>query len=188
MDPAHATFQIFLTQLNDEQPVREMATYFFDLVLQNEPSYQAYDALSVACIWRSRLRNGLISPLPALATSTLISVNKIREGLAALQRAQSLELANRCKPEYMEKFCAPLNLSPAVQAAATQIYAKALELNFVDKTDDRYVEAFCAAAVFKASQCSDSPKTAQEIAEAVSVLEGDILHANELLLLLASYS
>uniref|UniRef100_A0A7E4V4K6 Malic_M domain-containing protein n=1 Tax=Panagrellus redivivus TaxID=6233 RepID=A0A7E4V4K6_PANRE len=64
------------------------------------------------------------------------------------------------------------------------VYMKVVELNFITDSD---VRATAAAAVYKASQASDSPKTMLEIGEAVSVLEGDILEASEKLLLVPSF-
>uniref|UniRef100_A0A7E4ZTH6 TFIIB domain-containing protein n=1 Tax=Panagrellus redivivus TaxID=6233 RepID=A0A7E4ZTH6_PANRE len=184
MDTAHATLQIFLNQLGEPQPIREMATYFFELVLENVPSYQAHDALAAACIYRARLQQGLPTSLTAIGADAFIPKRKLFTSLSVVSSAQELAREKKLKPEYMENFCTPLHLPSAVQAAATKIYMKAVELNFVKEPE---ANAIAAAAAYKASQASDSPKTVLEIEEAVSVSEGDILQAFEKLLILPSF-
>lgn len=81
--------------------------------------------------------------------------------------------------DFMSRFCSRLTLSIEVQRVATHIAAKARELSI---TDGRNPTSIAAAAIYMASQASDTPKSQRDISEVAGCAESTIRHSYRLML------
>lgn len=80
--------------------------------------------------------------------------------------------------DFMARFCSGLDLSPEVQRIATNIAAIAKEKSI---TDGRNPTSIAAAAIFMASQVSDTKKSQKEISEVAGCAESTIKHSYRLM-------
>lgn len=81
--------------------------------------------------------------------------------------------------EYMSRFCSSLGLSVEVQRIATHIAATAKEMSI---TDGRNPTSIAAAAIYMASQASDTKRSQKEISEVAGCTESTIKHCYRLML------
>ncbi|MCP9264762.1 Transcription initiation factor IIB [Dirofilaria immitis] len=80
--------------------------------------------------------------------------------------------------DFMSRFCGNLGLPHSIQAAATRIAKKAVELDLVA---GRSPISIAAAAIYMASQASNNKKTAREIGEIAGAAEVTVKQTYKLL-------
>uniref|UniRef100_A0A7E4V4V7 TFIIB domain-containing protein n=1 Tax=Panagrellus redivivus TaxID=6233 RepID=A0A7E4V4V7_PANRE len=185
MDPAHYALQTILNLFDHPQNVRNRVLLCFERVLEIKPSNEDYNALAAACVFH--VHNGLQmqTSCEEIERITRVPFSKIQTNHLLITEA----LAAWRHQDFIKQICAPLNVSPTVQATAIETYMKAVNCEVNTRKFIRYSDrdAIAAAIVYRACQFSDSPKTMLEIGETVSVSEGDMLQAYEKLLLLPNY-
>lgn len=81
--------------------------------------------------------------------------------------------------EFMSRFCSQLDLPPEVQRIATHIAATAKEMSI---TDGRNPTSIAAAAIYMASQISDTKMSQKEISQVAGCTESTIKHSYRLML------
>lgn len=81
--------------------------------------------------------------------------------------------------DFMSRFCSNLNLSVEVQRIATHIAAMAKEKSI---TDGRNPTSIAAAAIYMASQLSDTKRSQREISEVAGCADSTIKHSYRLML------
>lgn len=81
--------------------------------------------------------------------------------------------------DFMSRFCSNLDLPIEVQRLATHIAASAREKSI---TDGRNPTSIAAAAIYMASQASDTKKSQKEISEVAGCAESTIKHSYRLML------
>lgn len=81
--------------------------------------------------------------------------------------------------DFMSRFCSNLSLPREVQRVATHIAAVAREKSI---TDGRNPTSIAAAAIYMASQVSDTKKSQREISEVAGCAESTIKHSYRLML------
>lgn len=81
--------------------------------------------------------------------------------------------------DFMSRFCSNLSLPVEVQRVATQIAAAAKEKSI---TDGRNPTSIAAAAIYMASQASDTKRSQREISEVAGCAESTIKHSYRLML------
>jgi len=81
--------------------------------------------------------------------------------------------------DFMSRFCSNLGLSVEVQRVATHIAAVAKEKSI---TDGRNPTSIAAAAIYMASQASDTKRSQREISEVAGCAESTIKHSYRLML------
>uniref|UniRef100_A0A914DVP3 Transcription initiation factor IIB n=1 Tax=Acrobeloides nanus TaxID=290746 RepID=A0A914DVP3_9BILA len=135
---------------------------------------QAAAALYIAC-----RKEQVPRTFKEICAVSQVSKKEIGRCFRLIVKALETNLDQITSADFMSPFCGKLGLPHNVQAAATRIAKKAVELDLVA---GRSPISIAAAAIYMASQASADKKTAKEVGEIAGAAEVTIRQTYKLLL------
>lgn len=147
--------------------------------LRNRPRLAvASGCIYVACKVQSAPRS--FKELSSISGIQASDIAKCYKNIVKVIDASELELSVHVDSgDFMSRFCSNLGLSVEVQRIATHIAAIAKEKSI---TDGRNPTSIAAAAIYMASQASDTKRSQREISEVAGCAESTIKHSYRLML------
>lgn len=164
--------------------ITEAASAYFKQVheqkrLRNRPRL----AIASACLYIACRLQGVprtFKELSAISNVPAKDIAKCYKTVAKIIEAPRQELSMHVdSSDFMSRFCSNLGLPIEVQRIASNIAAVAREKSI---TDGRNPTSIAAAAIYMASQISDSKRTPKEISEVAGCAETTIKHSYRLML------
>lgn len=145
--------------------------------LRNKPKV----AIASACIYLACRMDGAARSLKEISTLSGVQTRDIARCYKNIHKVvEGLDLsAHVDSSDFCSRFCSNLSLPIEVQRVATHIAEVAKEKSI---TDGRNPTSVAAAAIYMASQASDSKRTQKEISEVAGCAESTIKHSYRLML------
>uniref|UniRef100_A0A7E4V6C6 TFIIB domain-containing protein n=1 Tax=Panagrellus redivivus TaxID=6233 RepID=A0A7E4V6C6_PANRE len=182
MDAAHTSLQMMLNMFNAPQPVRDRASNIFDQVIERKTlRHKHYDVLAAACIYYVQT-NGfeLLTALNNVMATSGISKKKLEKCFKVVQHTVNTSFESISSPEYIGRLCTGLDLPQTIQPVVSQIVMNTAELGLAGDA----AKSVVAAAVYIASQNTETPKTMYENSEVAGLSQAKAMQAYEQLSLL----
>lgn len=164
--------------------ITDQAMGFFKKVheqrrLKNKPRV----AIASACIYLACRIDGAARSLREISTLSGVHTRDIArcyKCICKVSASNQEQLSTHVTSgDFMSRFCSNLNLPIEVQRVATNIAAVAKDKSI---TDGRNPVSVAAAAIYMASQASDSKRSQKEISEVAGCAESTIKHSYRLML------
>lgn len=161
----------------------EASLYFKRVFEQRKLRNRPRGAIVSACIYIACRTQGAARSFRELSTisgSPTKDIAKCYKKIMDIVDTPRQELSMHVDSgDFMSRFCSRLTLPIEVQRIATHIAQKARELSI---TDGRNPTSIAAAAIYMASQASDTPKSQKDISEVAGCAESTIRHSYRLML------
>ncbi|RDD45380.1 Transcription initiation factor IIB [Trichoplax sp. H2] len=137
------------------------------------------DALASASLYIACRQEGVPRTFKEICAVSKISKKEIGRCFKAILKALETNVEMISTQDFMSRFCSNLNLPNYVQKAASHIAHRAIEL---DLAPGRSPVSVTAAAIYLASQASDTKKSQKEIGDVAGVADVTIRQSYRLLL------
>lgn len=162
----------------------EAASYFKKVHSSRKLRSKPRLAITSACIYIACKIHGAARSFKELSTISTVPARDIakcyKNILKSIETPNHQELSMHVDSgDFMSRFCSRLNLSVEIQRVATNIAAVAKEKSI---TDGRSPTSIAAAAIYMASQISDTKRSQKEISEVAGCAESTIKHSYRLML------
>lgn len=164
--------------------ITDAAASFFKQVheqrrLRNRPRIAIVSAcIYIACRAHNAARS--LKELGSISGVQAKDIAKCYKNICKILGPNSQELSMHVDSgDFMSRFCSGLNLSTEIQRVATHIALVAKEKSI---TDGRNPTSIAAAAIYMATQVSDTKKSQKEISEVAGCAESTIKHSYRLML------
>ncbi|CAG9539968.1 unnamed protein product [Cercopithifilaria johnstoni] len=136
------------------------------------------EAQAAACLYIACRKEGVPRTFKEICAASRVSKKEIGRCFKLIIKSLETSLEQITSADFMSRFCGNLGLPHSIQAAATRIAKKAVELDLVA---GRSPISIAAAAIYMASQASNSKKTAKEIGEIAGAAEVTVKQTYKLL-------
>ncbi|VDN04355.1 unnamed protein product [Thelazia callipaeda] len=136
------------------------------------------EAQAAACLYIACRKEGVPRTFKEICAASRVSKKEIGRCFKLIIKSLETSLEQITSADFMSRFCGNLGLSHNIQAAATRIAKKAVELDLVA---GRSPISIAAAAIYMASQASNDKKTAKEIGEIAGAAEVTVKQTYKLL-------
>ncbi|VDN53527.1 unnamed protein product [Dracunculus medinensis] len=136
------------------------------------------EAQAAACLYIACRKEGVPRTFKEICAVSRISKKEIGRCFKLILRTLETSLEQITSADFMSRFCGSLGLPHIVQAAATRIAKKAVELDLVA---GRSPISIAAAAIYMASLASNEKKTAKDIGEIAGAAEVTVKQTYKLL-------
>uniref|UniRef100_F1L3J2 Transcription initiation factor IIB n=1 Tax=Ascaris suum TaxID=6253 RepID=F1L3J2_ASCSU len=136
------------------------------------------EAQAAACLYIACRKEGVPRTFKEICAASRVSKKEIGRCFKLIIKSLETNLEQITSADFMSRFCGNLGLSHSIQAAATRIAKKAVELDLVA---GRSPISIAAAAIYMASQASNEKKTAKEIGEIAGAAEVTVKQTYRLL-------
>ncbi|KHN82738.1 Transcription initiation factor IIB [Toxocara canis] len=136
------------------------------------------EAQAAACLYIACRKEGVPRTFKEICAASRVSKKEIGRCFKLIIKSLETNLEQITSADFMSRFCGNLGLSHGIQAAATRIAKKAVELDLVA---GRSPISIAAAAIYMASQASSEKKTAKEIGEIAGAAEVTVKQTYRLL-------
>ncbi|KAM3717153.1 Transcription initiation factor IIB [Dirofilaria immitis] len=136
------------------------------------------EAQAAACLYISCRKEGVPRTFKEICAASRVSKKEIGRCFKLIIKSLETSLEQITSADFMSRFCGNLGLPHSIQAAATRIAKKAVELDLVA---GRSPISIAAAAIYMASQASNNKKTAREIGEIAGAAEVTVKQTYKLL-------
>jgi transcription initiation factor TFIIB len=136
------------------------------------------DAKASACLYIACRQEGVPRTFKEICAVSKISKKEIGRCFKLTLKALSTSVDLITTADFMSRFCSNLDLPNYVQRAATHIARKAVEMDIVP---GRSPISVAAAAIYMASQASETKKTHKEIGDIAGVADVTIRQAYKLM-------
>lgn len=161
----------------------EAASFYKRIHEQKRLKSRPRVAVASACIYVAcRLQSAARSfkELSSISGVQTRDIAKCYKHICRMLKTPSQELhVHVDSGDFMSRFCSNLSLSVEVQKIATHIAAMAKEKSI---TDGRNPTSIAAAAIYMASQLSDTKRSQREISEVAGCADSTIKHSYRLML------
>lgn len=137
------------------------------------------EAIAAACLYISCRQEGVPRTFKEIVAVSSVSKKEIGRCFKLILKAHDTNVDIITTGDFMNRFCSTLGLPREVQRGATHIAKKAGDLDIVS---GRSPISVAAAAIYMASQASDSKKNQREIADIAGVAEATIRQSYKLML------
>lgn len=139
---------------------------------------RANDAIASASMYIACRQEGVPRTFKEICAVSKVSKKEIGRTFKLILKTLETKVELITTGDFMSRFCSNLSLSNSVQKAATHIANKAVDKDLVP---GRSPVTVAAAAIYMASQASDSKKTQREISEVTGVAEVTIRQSYKLM-------
>ncbi|CAN0341730.1 transcription initiation factor IIB [Petromyzon marinus] len=136
------------------------------------------DAIASACLYIACRQEGVPRTFKEICAVSRISKKEIGRCFKLILKALETSVDLITTGDFMSRFCSNLGLPKAVQAAATHIARRAVELDLVP---GRSPISVAAAAIYMASQASADKRTQKEIGDIAGVADVTIRQSYRLI-------
>ncbi|VIO98510.1 Uncharacterized protein BM_BM13875 [Brugia malayi] len=136
------------------------------------------EAQAAACLYIACRKEGVPRTFKEICAASRVSKKEIGRCFKLIIKSLETSLEQITSADFMSRFCGNLGLPHSIQAAATRIAKKAVELDLVA---GRSPISIAAAAIYMASQASSNKKTAKEIGEIAGAAEVTVKQTYKLL-------
>uniref|UniRef100_A0A915Q3Q7 Transcription initiation factor IIB n=1 Tax=Setaria digitata TaxID=48799 RepID=A0A915Q3Q7_9BILA len=136
------------------------------------------EAQAAACLYIACRKEGVPRTFKEICAASRVSKKEIGRCFKLIIKSLETSLEQITSADFMSRFCGNLGLPHSIQAAATRIAKKAVELDLVA---GRSPISIAAAAIYMASQASSDKKTAKEIGEIAGAAEVTVKQTYKLL-------
>ncbi|RWS20806.1 transcription initiation factor IIB-like isoform X2 [Leptotrombidium deliense] len=167
-------------RINISQNVIDRANLFFKQAHDgNKLKSRSHAAIAAACLYIACRHERVPRTFKEICAVSNVSKYRIGRSFKFMMNEVLETSVDLIKTgDFMSRFCSNLQLPASVQRAATNIAAKAVELDIVPGKSPISV---AAAAIYIASQASEDKKSRKEIVEVTGVAESTILDSYKLM-------
>jgi transcription initiation factor TFIIB len=162
------------------RPIQDSAAKVFKQILDSKALRgRSNEAQAAACLYFACRKEGVPRTFKEICAVSRVSKRDIGKCFKLILKTLETSIEQITSADFMSRFCGNLNLHVSVQAAATRIAKKAVELDLVA---GRSPISIAAAAIYMASQASSEKRTAKEIGEIAGAAEQTVRQTYKLLL------
>ncbi|CAD5223827.1 unnamed protein product [Bursaphelenchus okinawaensis] len=136
------------------------------------------EAQAAACLYIACRKEGVPRTFKEICAVSRVSKKEIGRCFKLIIKSLETNLEQITSADFMSRFCGNLGLTIQIQAAATRIAKKAVDLDLVA---GRSPISIAAAAIYMASQASRDKRTAKEIGEIAGAAEVTVRQTYRLL-------
>ncbi|CAD5231377.1 unnamed protein product [Bursaphelenchus xylophilus] len=136
------------------------------------------EAQAAACLYIACRKEGVPRTFKEICAVSRVSKKEIGRCFKLIIRSLETNLEQITSADFMSRFCGNLGLPIQIQAAATRIAKKAVDLDLVA---GRSPISIAAAAIYMASQASADKRSAREIGEIAGAAEVTVRQTYRLL-------
>ncbi|KAF1752540.1 hypothetical protein GCK72_019095 [Caenorhabditis remanei] len=136
------------------------------------------EAQAAACLYIACRQDGVPRTFKEICAISRVSKKEIGRCFKIIVRNSSTNLEHVTSADFMSRFCGNLYLPNSIQAAATRIAKRAVDMDLVA---GRSPISIAAAAIYMASQASAEKRTAKEIGDIAGAAEVTIRQTYKLL-------
>ncbi|CAG0882151.1 unnamed protein product [Cyprideis torosa] len=154
-------------------------TFKFHIPIENLPSSYVNDAIASACLYIACRQEGVPRTFKEICAVSKIRKKEIGRCFKLILKALETNVELITTGDFMSRFCTNLNLPMPIQRAATHIARRAVELDMVP---GRSPISIAAAAIYMASQASETSKSQKEIGDIAGVADVTIRQSYKLML------
>eukprot|EP00118_Oscarella_pearsei_P005736 m.26354 g.26354 ORF g.26354 m.26354 type:complete len:286 (+) comp29263_c0_seq1:225-1082(+) len=129
------------------------------------------DAIAAACLYIACRQEGVPRTFKEICAVSKVSKKEIGRCFKLILRALETSVDLVQTSDFMSRFCSNLSLSQDIQKAAIHIASKAAALEICQ---GRVYTSIAAAAIYMASQASETKKSQKEVGLVVGVAEATI--------------
>ncbi|GMT10765.1 hypothetical protein PFISCL1PPCAC_2062, partial [Pristionchus fissidentatus] len=166
--------RIHLAKSIQDQAARTFRDVLDTKVLKGKNS----EAQAAACLYIACRKEGVPRTFKEICAVSRVSKKDIGKCFKLILKSLETNLEQITSADFMSRFCGNLDLPNMIQAAATRIAKKAVELDLVA---GRSPISIAAAAIYMASQASATKKSAREIGEIAGAAEVTVKQTYRLL-------
>lgn len=139
---------------------------------------RANETIASSCLYMACRQEGAPRTLKEVCSVSRSNRRDIGKAFKKITKALDTNLKGISTTDFMSRFCSNLELSIAVQKAATYIAEKAMQL---DDVAGKSPISVAAAAIYMACQASDTKKEKKEIGDIAGVAEVTIAGAYKMM-------
>uniref|UniRef100_A0AC34FMC0 Transcription initiation factor IIB n=1 Tax=Panagrolaimus sp. ES5 TaxID=591445 RepID=A0AC34FMC0_9BILA len=162
------------------RPIQDSAAKVFKQILDSKALRgRSNEAQAAACLYFACRKEGVPRTFKEICAVSRVSKRDIGKCFKLILKTLETSIEQITSADFMSRFCGNLNLHVSVQAAATRIAKKAVELDLVA---GRSPISIAAAAIYMASQASTEKRSAKEIGEIAGAAEQTVRQTYKLLL------
>jgi transcription initiation factor TFIIB len=162
------------------RPIQDSAAKVFKQILDSKALRgRSNEAQAAACLYFACRKEGVPRTFKEICAVSRVSKRDIGKCFKLILKTLETSIEQITSADFMSRFCGNLNLHVSVQAAATRIAKKAVELDLVA---GRSPISIAAAAIYMASQASSEKRSAKEIGEIAGAAEQTVRQTYKLLL------
>uniref|UniRef100_A0A914UMF9 Transcription initiation factor IIB n=2 Tax=Plectus sambesii TaxID=2011161 RepID=A0A914UMF9_9BILA len=179
MSQAFSVIREMSDRIHLSKSIQDMAAKIFKDVLDSKAlKGRNNEAQAAACLYIACRKEGVPRTFKEICAVSRVSKKEIGRCFKLIIKSLETNLEQITSADFMSRFCANLGLPNQVQAAATRIAKKAVELDLVA---GRSPISIAAAAIYMASQASADKKSAKEIGEIAGAAEVTVKQTYRLL-------
>lgn len=159
--------------------IQDMAAKIFKDVLDSKAlKGKNNEAQAAACLYIACRKEGVPRTFKEICSVSRVSKKEIGRCFKLILRTMETNLEQITSADFMSRFCGNLSLPNQVQACATRIAKKAVEMDLVA---GRSPISIAAAAIYMASQASSEKRNAKEIGDIAGAAEVTVKQTYKLL-------
>lgn len=161
------------------RPIQDQAAKIYKNVLDSKALRgRNNEAQAAACLYIACRKEGVPRTFKEICAVSRVSKKEIGRCFKLIIKSLETNLEQITSADFMSRFCGNLGLPIQIQAAATRIAKKAVDLDLVA---GRSPISIAAAAIYMASQASADKRTAREIGEIAGAAEVTVRQTYRLL-------
>ncbi|KAJ1354398.1 Transcription initiation factor IIB [Parelaphostrongylus tenuis] len=159
--------------------IQDLASKTFKDVLDSKAlKGKNNEAQAAACLYIACRKEGVPRTFKEICAVSRVSKKEIGRCFKLIIKSLETNLEQITSADFMSRFCGNLSLPNSIQAAATRIAKRAVEMDLVA---GRSPISIAAAAIYMASQASSEKRTAKEIGEIAGAAEVTVKQTYKLL-------
>ncbi|VDM56504.1 unnamed protein product [Angiostrongylus costaricensis] len=159
--------------------IQDLASKTFKDVLDSKAlKGKNNEAQAAACLYIACRKEGVPRTFKEICAVSRVSKKEIGRCFKLIIKSLETNLEQITSADFMSRFCGNLSLPNSIQAAATRIAKRAVEMDLVA---GRSPISIAAAAIYMASQASNEKRSAKEIGEIAGAAEVTVKQTYKLL-------
>ncbi|KAH7730508.1 Transcription initiation factor IIB [Aphelenchoides avenae] len=163
--------------------IQDQASKIFKDVLDSKAlKGKNNEAQAAACLYIACRKEGVPRTFKEICAVSRVSKKEIGRCFKLIIKSLETNLEQITSADFMSRFCGNLGLPIQIQAAATRIAKKAVELDLVAGQVTRSPISIAAAAIYMASQASAEKRSPKEIGDIAGAAEVTVRQAYRMLL------
>ncbi|WKY13867.1 hypothetical protein Q1695_004592 [Nippostrongylus brasiliensis] len=159
--------------------IQDLASKTFKDVLDSKAlKGKNNEAQAAACLYIACRKEGVPRTFKEICAVSRVSKKEIGRCFKLIIKSLETNLEQITSADFMSRFCGNLSLPNSIQAAATRIAKRAVEMDLVA---GRSPISIAAAAIYMASQASSEKRSAKDIGEIAGAAEVTVKQTYKLL-------
>ncbi|KAJ1355555.1 Transcription initiation factor IIB [Parelaphostrongylus tenuis] len=179
MTQAMSVIREMSERLHLAKSIQDLASKTFKDVLDSKAlKGKNNEAQAAACLYFACRKEGAPRTFNEICAVSRVSKKEIGRCFKLIIRSLETNLDQITSADFISRFCGNLSLPNSIQAAATCIAKRAVDMDLVA---GRSPISLAAAAIYMASQASSEKRTAKEVGEIAGAAEVTVKQAYKLL-------